>query len=121
MYRRAQEQRDAYQAAGRARRSAMRAYAGAFAAYEAGDEDRRDLLAARADMYDTREGAQRILMGDAGGMRAMPRAEPDQVVRSAARFDDGRFAGRYEGAVTTGMTEKVDVGAAGQPTNENST
>ena len=42
-------------------------------------------------------------------MRGMPRAEPDQVVRSAPRFDDGRFAGRYEGAITSGMVQKRDV------------
>ena len=48
-------------------------------------------------------------MGDAARMRQMPRAEPDQVVRAAARFDDGRFAGRYEGAITAGMVQKRDV------------
>ena len=34
----------------------------------------------------------------------MPRAEPDQVVRSAVRYDRGQFLGRNAGAITAGMT-----------------
>ena len=52
----------------------------------------------------------------AGGL--IPRAEPDQVVRSAARDDRGLFVGRKKGAITTGMVDKQDVNA---PTNEGST
>ena len=39
--------------------------------------------------------------------RDMPRAEPDQVVRSAVRDDRGRILGRYAGAITTGMTKQA--------------
>ena len=35
----------------------------------------------------------------------MPRAEPDQVVRSAVRDDRGRILGRYAGAIVSGMVE----------------
>ena len=41
--------------------------------------------------------------------REMPRAEPDQVVRSAVRDDQGRILGRSAGAITAGMTNKQDV------------
>ena len=37
----------------------------------------------------------------------MPRAEPDQVVRSAVRDDRGRILGRYAGAIVSGMVEKT--------------
>jgi len=120
MYRRAQERRDARQRATAARRNAARAWAAADRAQRAGDNDLFEELVERAEAYEASAEAQGIAAGDEPGA---PRAEPDQVVRAAARFDDGRFAGRYEGAVTTGMTEKVDAGDAGQgqPTNEGST
>ena len=56
----------------------------------------------------------------------MPRAEPDQVVRSAVRDDQGRILGRYAGAITAGMTNKTDVLGMrsmmpNAPTNEGST
>ena len=56
----------------------------------------------------------------------MPRAEPDQVVRSAVRDDQGRILGRYAGAITAGMTNKPDVLGMrsmmpSAPTNEGST
>ena len=53
-----------------------------------------------------------------GGDREMPRAEPDQVVRAPVRGDDGRILGRYAGAITTGLVDKVDVE---KPTMEGST
>ncbi len=58
--------------------------------------------------------------------REMPRAEPDQVVRSAVRDDQGRILGRYAGAITAGMTNKTDVLGMrsmmpNAPTNEGST
>ena len=45
----------------------------------------------------------------------VPRAEPDQVVRSAVRDDRGQFLGRYAGAIVSGMVEKRDVGPYGPP------
>ena len=45
----------------------------------------------------------------AGIRTPVPRAEPDQVVRSAVRDDRGRILGRKAGAITTGMTNKQDV------------
>ena len=58
------------------------------------------------------------LDGDPRPPGPMPRAEPDQVVRSAVRDDEGRILGRYAGAITAGMVDKQDVNA---PTNEGST
>ena len=54
----------------------------------------------------------------AGIRTPVPRAEPDQVVRSAVRDDRGRILGRYAGAITAGMVDKEDVNI---PTNEGST
>ena len=45
----------------------------------------------------------------AGIRTPVPRAEPDQVVRSAVRDDQGRILGRKAGAITAGMTNKQDV------------
>ena len=47
----------------------------------------------------------------AGIRTPVPRAEPDQVVRSAVRDDRGRILGRYAGAITAGMVDKQDVNA----------
>ena len=113
MYQRAQVRRNAYLAAGQARRNAMRAYAAAANAAHTGDFDRVDALTARAEQYEADEAMHRGTMG-----RRMPQAEPDQVVRSVARDGTGQFAGRYEGAIVSGMVDKVDVD---QPTNEGST
>ena len=62
----------------------------------------------------------------AGIRTPVPRAEPDQVVRSAVRDDRGRILGRYAGAITAGMTNKTDVLGMrsmmpNAPTNEGST
>ena len=62
----------------------------------------------------------------AGIRTPVPRAEPDQVVRSAVRDDQGRILGRYAGAITAGMTNKTDVLGMrsmmpNAPTNEGST
>ena len=40
-------------------------------------------------------------------MGPAPRAEPDQVVRSAVRDDQGRILGRNAGAIVSGMVEKT--------------
>ena len=61
----------------------------------------------------------RGVLGVAG---PMPRAEPDQVIRTAGRDDRpgrrGRIMGRYEGGITSGLTQKEDLSA---PTMDNST
>ena len=62
----------------------------------------------------------------AGIRTPVPRAEPDQVVKSAVRDDQGRILGRYAGAITAGMTNKQDVLGSrsmmpNAPTNEGST
>ena len=43
----------------------------------------------------------------AGIRTPVPRAEPDQVVRSAVRDDRGQFLGRNAGAIVSGMVEKT--------------
>ena len=71
-------------------------------------------------MYLDAEVGRMIAEADrrAGIRTPVPRAEPDQVVRSAVRDDRGRILGRYAGAITAGMVDKQDVNA---PTNEGST
>ena len=60
---------------------------------------------ARMALEAQRRNARRGVGAYPQGAR-MPRAEPDQVVSTAARDEKGRIAGRYAGAVATTMAPK---------------
>ena len=84
------------------------------------DEARRRLIERGlpvTPMYlDAELGRMQVEAGRREGRRGpVPRAEPDQVVRSAVRDDRGQFLGRYAGAIVSGMVEKRDVGPFGPP------
>ena len=60
------------------------------------------------NMYlDAEIGRMQVEAGRRAGQRMgpVPRAEPDQVVRSAVRDDRGQFLGRNAGAIVSGMVE----------------
>ena len=75
---------------------------------------------ARMALEAQRRNARRGVGAYPQGAR-MPRAEPDQVVSTAARDEKGRIAGRYAGAVATTMAPKgvffAKAGRRGNQTN----